>query len=214
MGLSRKLLALTFVVLLVLTGRGASAQTWDEIFKQKKTQKKYLIQQIAALQVYIGYARKGYDIVGKGIHAVKDINNGEFNLHRNFFAALGAVNPSVKGSAVVTQVLNGGFEVISILKSWDSSGLNADNRAFVSVVKANLLAECAVELEDFLLIITSGKLDMKDNERLARLELLRTSMENKRGFALAFSGDLDQLTRQREGEQQTINQIRRWHEIQ
>jgi len=214
MGLSRKLLALTFVVLLVLTGRGASAQTWDEIFKQKKTQKKYLLQQIAALQVYIGYASKGYDIVGNGIHAVKDINNGEFNLHRNFFAALGAVNPFVKGSAVVTDVLNGGLEVISILKGWDSSGLNAGDRAFVSLVKANLLAECAVELEDFLLIITSGKLDMKDNERLARLELLRTSMENKRGFALAFSGDLDQLTRQREGEQQTINQIRRWHEIQ
>lgn len=214
MGLSRKLLVLVLVVSLVLTGRGASAQTWDEIFKQKKTQKKYLLQQIAALQVYIGYARKGYDIVGNRIHAVKDINNGEFNLHRNFFAALGSVNPSIKGSAVVMEVLNGGLALISILKSWDSSGLNPGDRAFVSLVKANLLAECAVELEDFLLIITSGKLEMKDHERLARLELLRASMEDKRGFALSFSVDLDQLIRQRDGEQQAINQIRRWYETQ
>ncbi|MBK8088802.1 MAG: hypothetical protein IPK31_13170 [Chitinophagaceae bacterium] len=36
----------------------ANAQTLNEWVNQKSTQKKYLLQQIAALQVYIGYAKK------------------------------------------------------------------------------------------------------------------------------------------------------------
>lgn len=216
MGLNRKLLALAFSVVLVLGGPGkrCAAQTWNEIFKQKKTQKKYLIQQIAALEVYIGYAKKGYDIVGKGIHTVKDITNGEFSLHRNFFASLAAVNPAIKGSAAVAEVLEGGLGVITVLKSWKPSGINVTDRAFVSLVKANLLAECAAELEELLLVITSGKLEMSDDERLGRLELLRVSMQDKHEFALSFSADLDRLVRHRERELMTIEQIRRWHEIE
>lgn len=217
MGLSRKMFALALSVALVLGGLGercASAQTWNEIFKQKKTQKKYLLQQIAALQVYIGYAKKGYDIVGNGIHAVKDITNGEFSLHRSFFASLAAVNPAIKGSAAVGEVLDGGLGVIAVLKNWKSSGLNVNDRAFVSMVKANLLAECAAELEELLLVITSNRLELTDDERLNRLERLRVSMQDKYEFALSFSVDLDRLIRQRERELNAIDQIRRWYEME
>lgn len=217
MELSRKLVALALGVALVLGGLGkvdATAQTWNEIFKQKKTQKKYLLQQIAALEVYIGYAKKGYDILGKGIHTVKDITNGEFSLHRNFFASLAAVNPAIKGSGAVASVLDGGLALIAVLKSWKSSGLTVNDWAFVSLVKANLLAECAAELEELLLVITSNKLEFTDDERLNRLERLRVSMQDKYEFALSFGVDLDQLVRQRERELNSIDQIRRWHEIE
>jgi hypothetical protein len=217
MGLSRKFVAMVLGIVLVLGGlgsTGAFAQTWNEIFKQKKTQKIYLLQQIAALEVYIGYAKKGYDIVGKGIHTVKDITDGEFGLHRNFFASLATVNPAIKGSAAVASVLDGGLGVISVLKSWKSSGLNLNDWAFVSLVKSNLLTECAAGLEELLLVITSGKLELTDDERLKRLEHLRASMQDKYEFALSFSGDLDQLIRQRERELNTIDQIRRWYEIE
>ncbi|MBO9573555.1 MAG: hypothetical protein J7497_15310, partial [Chitinophagaceae bacterium] len=72
-----------------------SAQTWSEWFKQKKTQIKYLTQQIAALQIYIGYARKGYEIADKGLTAIGDIKNGEFNLYRDFFSSLREVNSNL-----------------------------------------------------------------------------------------------------------------------
>lgn len=214
MGLSRKLCGLVMLVALSLWAFSGSAQTWGEIFNQKKTQKKYLLQQIAALQIYIGYAKKGYDIVGGGIHAVKDITNGEFSLHRNFFASLAAVNPAVKNSAAVAEIVNGGLGIISVLKSWKASELNANDWVYVSLVKANLLAECASDLEELFLIITSGKLEMKDNERLGRLEKLRLSMQDKYDFALSFSTDLRMLIRQKNREQESINQIRRWYEIE
>ena len=47
----KKLLIMFLLGMLATT---TQAQTFAEWFKQKKTQKKYLVQQIAALQVYIG----------------------------------------------------------------------------------------------------------------------------------------------------------------
>ncbi|MES2456350.1 MAG: hypothetical protein V4594_12450 [Bacteroidota bacterium] len=214
MGSSKKSFVTALILALMFTSGVSYGQTWGEIFRQKKTQKEYLLKQIAALQIYIGYAKKGYDIVGDGVHLVKDITGGEFSLHKAFFASLRLVNPSISGSPAVADILDRGLSVVGIMKSWKSSGLNANDWAFVSLVKANLLAECTSELEDMLMVITSGKLEMKDDERLLRLERLRLSMEDKYGFALSFSGDLDRLVRQREREQHGIDQIRRWHEIE
>lgn len=214
MGSSRRLLGWIMLVALSSWAFSASAQTWGEFFSQKKTQKKYLLQQIAALQVYIGYAKKGYDIVGSGIHAVKDITNGEFSLHRNFFASLAAVNPNIKNSAAVAEIINGGLAVIAVVKNWKVVGLNTEDWAYVALVRADLLAECAADLEDLLLVITAGKLEMKDDERLARLEALRLSMQEKCDFALYFTGELRLLNRNRIREQQSIDQIRRWYGIE
>ena len=59
------------VSILIMCFNLCHAQTWAEWFQQKQTQKKYLIEQIAALQVYLGYAKKGYDIASKGIHLLQ-----------------------------------------------------------------------------------------------------------------------------------------------
>ncbi|RYZ48581.1 MAG: hypothetical protein EOP49_18350 [Sphingobacteriales bacterium] len=214
MGLSRELSVVMLGFALIFSSFGTQAQTWNEIFEQKKTQKKYLLQQIAALEVYIGYARKGYEIVGDGVHLVKDITGGEFSLHKAFFASLGLVNASVSGSPAVAEILDRGLSLLGIVKGWNHDLLNGNDKAYVSLVKSGLLAECASELEELLLVITSAKLEMSDDERLNRLGALRLSMEDKYGFALSFSADLNRLVKQREREQHSIDQIRRWYEIE
>ena len=73
------------IIIILLAGSFCHAQTYDEWFRQKKTAKKYLLDQIAALQTYIGYAEKGYSIVTGGLNTIKDIKHGDFNLHNNYF---------------------------------------------------------------------------------------------------------------------------------
>ncbi len=51
----KKLLIVSIIILFTET---LSAQTSAEWLSQKKTQKKYLVQQIAALDVYAGYLSK------------------------------------------------------------------------------------------------------------------------------------------------------------
>ena len=69
------------------------------ITSNAQTQKKYMLQHIAALQVYIGYAKKGYNIASKGINTVRNIKNGDFNLHRDFFSSLKNINPAIMNAA-------------------------------------------------------------------------------------------------------------------
>lgn len=207
-------MAVGMLVALSMAADVASAQTWNEIFKQKKTQKKYLLQQVAALQVYIGYAKKGYDLVGSGIHLVKDIIGGEFGLHRAFFASLAAVNPAIKNSAVVGEIVSDGLGIISVMNHWKDLELSETEWTYVALVKSNLLAECARDLEELILVTTSGKLEMKDDERLQCLKKLRLSVQDKYDFALSFTAQLEVLVRQRLREERDISGVRRWYEVE
>ena len=73
---------------MVLCAENLSAQTSSEWFRQKATQKKYLLQQIAALQVYSGYLSKGYSIAKNGLNTIKNIKNGDLLQHSNYFTSL------------------------------------------------------------------------------------------------------------------------------
>jgi len=75
-------------LMLFLSAGNIHAQTFSEWFRQKKTQKKYLLQQIAALQVYIGYAQKGYRIAKEGLTTIGGFTKGEFDLHSDFINSL------------------------------------------------------------------------------------------------------------------------------
>ena len=89
----KKLLIISIVV---LCAENLSAQTWAEWFRQKATQKKYLLQQIAALHVYSGYLSKGYSIAKDGLNTIKSIKNGDLLQHSNYFTSLVTVNPQIK----------------------------------------------------------------------------------------------------------------------
>ena len=69
------------------------AQTWAEWFRQNSTQKKYLLQQIAALSVYSGYLGKGYLVARNGLSVIQQLRQGEVNLHDTHFKSLVALNP-------------------------------------------------------------------------------------------------------------------------
>ena len=84
------------MILLVLTVPCVHAQTFQEWTQQKKTQIKYLVQQIAAFQVYIGYVEKGYSIAKKGLNAISNIKHGDFSMHNDYFNSLKIVNPKIK----------------------------------------------------------------------------------------------------------------------
>src|SRR5438046_10687304 len=89
----------------LVAGQLCRAQTYDEWVRQKETQRKYLIEQIVAFKTYIDYAWQGYSIAKKGLNTIKDIKNGDLNLHDNFFKSLSAVNPRVKKYSKVAAII-------------------------------------------------------------------------------------------------------------
>ncbi|WP_448635215.1 hypothetical protein [Pedobacter panaciterrae] len=202
------------LVLITATAPGCRAQTWAEWFSQKKTQKKYLLQQIAAFQVYIGYAKKGYEIVGSGLQTVRDISNGEFKLHNVFITGLKQVSPAIRNDLRIAEIIAlqlGMLKSFGVLKS--TGGLSADQLLYVAEVANEVISECYHDLEELLLVITSGKLEMKDDERLSRLKGIYERMLDKSAFTQNFCGEAELLIRQRKLELETVEKLRRYYEI-
>ena len=211
---SSKLKAFALLLLILFMGIGQGyAQTWNEFFRQKKTQQKYLLEQIAALRIYAGYLKKGYDLVNGGLNTIKDITNGEFGLHDVFISGLKKVSPIVKNNAKVAEIIQ-----MQLAMSRAFSALKADpnltvsNLAYISEVRENLWEESLKDLEELLLVVTSGKMEMNDAERITRLDQIYMSMVEKSAFVHHFCSEVAMLISQRESEGISIKQLERWYE--
>lgn len=199
-----------FILLLLSISIFAKAQNWEEWTQQKKTQKKYLLQQIAALQVYIGYAKKGYNVANKGLTTIRNIKNGDFNLHRDFFGALKQVNPKIKKYAKVADIIAYQVRIMKETKKTlqgirETGQFTKDELDYCKIVFDNLLEECLKSINELFLLITSGELEMKDDERIKRIDALYADMQNKYAFCSSFSEEMGLLSVQRVGEQIEIN---------
>jgi len=86
--------------------QSASAQTFAEWFSQKKTQLKYLTQQIAALEQYGSYVKQGYAISQNGLGNIGGYIKGEYSSHTAYYNALKSVNPAIKGNGKADSIIS------------------------------------------------------------------------------------------------------------
>lgn len=185
------------IFLMVLTvslfsSLSAGAQTFNEWFRQKATQRKYLIQQIAALEVYKGYVKTGYHIVDGGLNLIKDVKNGDLSLHKNYFGSLKGVNPRIKRYVKVAATIDLQAKIIrncrqGLKKARASGMLRAGEIAYMEHVFSGVLDDCIGVLDDLLVLITDGQAEMKDDQRLQRIEQLYREMQGHYAFTAGFS---------------------------
>ncbi len=194
----------TIVILLfaVLLSNSSFSQTTAEWTQQKKTQTKYLIQQIEALQTYVDHVKKGYVIANKGISTVQTIKNGEWNLHKDFFGSLSVVNPAIKKYAKLADIISmqGRMtkQVKSLIQESRNGGLlNPEEIDHVVKICDHVLSECLKNMDELTMIITSGELEMRDDERIKRIETIYTTMQDKSVFIQSFGNSITMLARQR-----------------
>ena len=188
--------------ILLLSHITLAAQTWAEFFKQNKTQRKYLIEQIAALRVYADFARKGYGIVKEGTQMIGDLKRGDFNLHDAHFKSLRVVNPTIKKADQVSAIIEmhqamaksraGTFQKVQATKM-----INATELKLIQQLYANLAAESGKDLEALELLIKDGELELSDDQRISRIDKLYKAMLEKYGFQLQLDRKIIALSESR-----------------
>lgn len=206
--MKKSLILFTAVIIFLQTT--ASAQTMDEWVNQKSTQKKYLLQQIAALHIYIGYAKKGYNIVSGGVNTIRDIKKGDLNLHNTFFSSLKTINPKISRYAKVADIISYQVRIIKLIRQTlqsirEANQFSVQEIEYCKKVLDALLDDCIQSVTDLLIIITPDKLQMTDNERLTRIDKLYLDMQDKFTFCNVISEDISLLALQRLTEQIEIN---------
>ena len=174
------------------------AQTWNEWFAQKKTKLQYIAQQIAAFKVYAGYLKQGYKIVDEGWSMVNDIKHGDFDLHNDYFNSLSEVNHSIKDydkiekiTALQLQIVQTNDDIKRFID--DNSYLQAEEKDHVNKVMSNLLNKCADDLAELQTLIQDDNFSMKDDERLQRVDILYTDMQDKYSFVKYFESAIHVL---------------------
>jgi hypothetical protein len=206
-----------FFFFLMCSCRISYGQTWDEWFRQKKTQRKYLVEQIVKLQIYIGYVRKGYAIVDQGLHMIGKIKDGDFNLHSDFFNRLASVNPVVRKYPKVAEIMRFQERIVSTcrkskMRVTSEAGFSATEISYVAKVHASLTGESMADLDELSELTTNAALEMSDVERIARLDKLHSKLENRYWFIISFCEQVAVLATQRAAELQQIQKLKSLYE--
>lgn len=204
---------LFILVLFVILSSGTKAQTFAEWFHQSATQKKYLLKQIAGLQVYIGYIQKGYSIAKQGLNTISDIKHGEFNLYKNYFSSLKEVNPKIKNYSKVADIILLQMNSVKVYKEAakqikQSKSFSATEITYINSVFERLLDDCTKTIDELITVTTSGQLEMKDDERLKRIDRLYNDMQTNYVFVQSFSDEAKLLVVSRIREQNDIQSSR------
>lgn len=204
--------------LLLSTVSMSNAQKMKEWVNQKKTQVEYLVLQIAANQVYLEYVKKGYRIARDGLNTISSFKRGEFNLHDAFFQSLKTVNPEVKRYIRVTEtvdlqrkIVQEYSKLLKVLAANDA--FTVTELDYVRRVFGRLLDDCGLILDELITVTTNGKLEMKDDERMARIDKLFSDMQDKCTFSQSFSGETKAMAAGRLQEKNEVKTSRALHGI-
>ena len=190
---------------MVLCFHKAPAQGIKEWFNQKQTQTEYLVQQIAALQVYIGYLEKGYKIVQGGLHTIGDIKSTHLSLDQAFFDGLKAIHPNIKNYGRVADIISLNIQVIkrsaAALKAARTSNRFSDGElGYVDKVFASVTDGCGELIDELTQLLTPGELQLSDDERIGRIDRVYAEMKDRDGFVNSFCADLSRMRVQRSQE--------------
>ena len=217
-GIKPYLKTLVVFVLLVwalaLSSASCRAQTYNEIFRQNKTQEKYLLKQIAYLKLYADQAWKGYKLVSGGLETINEFTSGEFSLHEAFLSTLSKVSSLVRGDYRVEEIARSYLVMRSLFGALQrSTALSPEpNLDYYRAVQEKVIVECNADLDELLDIVLSGDMELNDAERMSRLEKIHASMQEKAGFSRWFCAQARGLAQSRKQEKLDIENLRRLYE--
>jgi len=187
--------------LLTLMLKIGQGQTFKEWFKQKKTQKEYLMTQILANQSYLKLLGKGYRVFKTGMGVISDLKRGELDLHSLFFQTLKDINPYVRrfgkveqSIAMQTQLMNAERRLNKLV---GSPRLSADERAYVIKLRSLIVDKGYDSMEEMLVLLLEDKLSMSDKLRLEQLQGVHQEVQRHYHSLLALEQEVSMLIKNR-----------------
>lgn len=169
------------------------------------------VEKLSQLKNILKDMKKGYTIVSGGYNAIKDISQGNFSLHDVFLDGLLIVSPEVKKYMKVADIIVYQKRIVSEYKSAYSRFKATNNFNLLEIdylgrVYKQLFDQSIDNLDQLVMIITSSKLRMNDQERLQAIDKIFEDTEDKLLFLRSFNGQALMLSLQREKEKQDIGQ--------
>ena len=199
---------LCFLVAGLLDNYKVSAQS-DEI-----QQLLLNIEKLTQFKQILSDMKKGYQILEEGYNSVKNIAEGNFNLHKAFLDGLMSVSPAVRNYRRVADIIN---YQIALVKEYRNAydrfkrddNFNPQELDYLGHVYNNLLKESLRNLDELTTIITAEKTRMSDDERLQAIDRIYADMQDKLMFLRHFNNNTTILAVQRAKERNDAKAVRK-----
>jgi major membrane immunogen (membrane-anchored lipoprotein) len=195
------------MVFLLLFTAGAKAQTSD------LTQLILDIEKLTQLKGILTDMKTGYTIIDGGYNQVKQIADGNFNLHSTFLNGLLMVSPAVaKYGRIADIILKQGYIVTEYTRYYNQfkqGHFNSDELAYMATVYTTLLQQSLQNLSQLADILMAGKLRMSDDERLRAIDHIYADTDDKLTFLRHFDQQAAILDLQRQKELNNLSTLQK-----
>jgi hypothetical protein len=197
-------------VILIMCGMSFQVKAQSEEVQQLLLN----IEKLAQFKKILQNMYDGYKLLNKGYTAVKNISEGNFNIHKAFLDGLMEVSPAVKKYKRITDIINYQIRIakeykLAFNRVKEGKQFTADEIDYLGKVYSNLFNESLKSLDELSMIITSGKLRMSDDERLQAIDKIYQAVEDQYSFLKDFTNNTSMLSLQRKSEQAQIEMSRR-----
>jgi len=160
----------------------------------------------------------GYRVVSQGYDAIRNISQGNFSLHQTFLNQLLAVSPAIRKYSRIADIISYQQKIIKEYKAAfnflkGTGSFNPAEISYMEKVYKNLFQSSLKNLDALLIIVTSGKLRMDDEERLQAIDTLFSEMQDKLLFLRSFNNEAKLLAMQRMKDQTDVDLSRKLNEI-
>lgn len=202
------------VIILLLLTVGITATTQKASAQTQDLQQLILdIEKLTQFKAILSDMKTGYTLLTQGYNQVKDISQGNFNLHSAFLNSLMAVSPEVRKYGRVADIIENQASIVSeykaTLKAANSSGhFSAQELVYMNSVFNQLLNQSLDNLTTLANVITDNKLRMNDAERLQSIDQLYADTQNKLVFLRNFDNQVAILALQRQKEQSDVQSLK------
>jgi len=197
------------IMMLLLSLTNVKAQS----IAQLTTQLILDIQKLSELKSILQDMYKSYQIIDKGYTDIKNIAEGNFNLHKLFLDGLLAVSPTVKNYQKVVDIISTQQQIIKEYKSasrlFNSGNIfSTQELNYIGQVYNNLFNLSLKDLDELAMVMTDSELRMSDAERLSAIDRIDKGMQDKLSFLRSFNNNTSVQALQRAREQNDIGTIR------
>jgi len=174
----------------------------------------YDIEKLTQFKAILSDMKTGYTILTQGYGEVKDISEGNFNLHSAFLNSLMAVSPTVRQYGRIADIISMQVSIVSEYRAaWNqasaSGHFSASELLYLNGVFNQLLNQSVNNLTNLANVITAGTLRMSDAERFQAIDHIYGDTENKLIFLRHFDSGIAILQVQRQKEENDVNSLQK-----
>jgi hypothetical protein len=172
------------------------------------------IEKLSQLKSILTDLYKGYEILNTGYNTIKNISEGNFNLHDAYLTSLLLVSPAVKNYQRVADIMTSEASIVSEYSSAfnrfkQDSHFSPDEITYLSTVYNNLISATLSSISNLVMVLTDNTLRMSDNERLHQIDGIYNSTKDQLQFLRQFNSSTTILAVQRATESGDISTVKK-----